>query len=93
MHDASEAYLGDLPKPIKDMLPGYKRLEKKVMECISLKFGFKYPFCSEIHQKDKMALEYEWKHYMLGDGPFFGWNYEQAYKSFLVMYHTYKNSK
>lgn len=39
LHDATEAYLVDLPKPVKDMLPSYKSLETLVHEQVAKKFG------------------------------------------------------
>lgn len=59
LHDASEAYLCDMPKPIKDQLPGYLELEDKIMEVIAKKFNFEYPLNEDIHNADKLALEYE----------------------------------
>jgi 5'-deoxynucleotidase YfbR-like HD superfamily hydrolase len=34
LHDATEAYLGDIPKPIKEILPDYKRLESRLQKHI-----------------------------------------------------------
>lgn len=39
LHDASEAYIGDMPTPIKECLPDYQALEKKIMAVINEKFG------------------------------------------------------
>lgn len=39
LHDASEAYLGDIPSPIKRGLPDYLRLEEKIQRAIHLRFG------------------------------------------------------
>ncbi|MBQ8589486.1 MAG: hypothetical protein IJ486_03430 [Firmicutes bacterium] len=39
LHDASEAYMVDLPSPIKDNLfPEYRNYEGKVLECVYRKF-------------------------------------------------------
>lgn len=38
LHDGSEAYLGDVPSPIKRMLPDYIELEKTVQSAIINKF-------------------------------------------------------
>jgi 5'-deoxynucleotidase YfbR-like HD superfamily hydrolase len=40
LHDASEAYLGDIISPLKKLLPDYRALEEKVMAGIEKKFGF-----------------------------------------------------
>jgi len=38
LHDASEAYIGDMPTPIKNCLPGYLSLEKLIMSKVCEKF-------------------------------------------------------
>ena len=38
-HDASEAYLVDVPRPLKPFLPGYKDAEKAVMAAVAERFG------------------------------------------------------
>lgn len=39
MHDASEAYIVDVPRPIKPYLKGYMEMEDKIQKVISEKFG------------------------------------------------------
>lgn len=39
MHDAAEAYTGDMPKPLKNMLPEFREVEAKVEKAIRIKFG------------------------------------------------------
>lgn len=39
MHDAQEAYVTDLNKPAKTLLPEYQALEKKVWKVVSGKYG------------------------------------------------------
>lgn len=39
MHDASEAYLGDVSSPLKRMLPGYVEIERRIEREIELYFG------------------------------------------------------
>jgi len=65
LHDASEAYLGDMPSPFKRMLPDYKFQENRVMEAISKKFGFQYPFHPEIKEIDKGLLQIEFDTFVL----------------------------
>lgn len=39
LHDATEAYMGDLPKPLKNMLPDFRAVEQRVESVIRSKFG------------------------------------------------------
>lgn len=39
MHDASEAYLKDVPSPLKDLLPEYRAIERRVMGAVVARFG------------------------------------------------------
>lgn len=38
LHDASEAYLVDVPRPLKPFLPGYREAEDAVMRAVALRF-------------------------------------------------------
>lgn len=39
LHDASEAYLVDLPRPIKRSLPDYRAAEQRIMAAICARYG------------------------------------------------------
>ena len=39
LHDASEAYIADIIRPVKAHLPEYYKIESKIMTCIFDKFG------------------------------------------------------
>ncbi|MDE3022314.1 MAG: hypothetical protein KGI54_10675 [Pseudomonadota bacterium] len=39
LHDAAEAYLSDIPSPVKDCLPEYKTIERNLQTVINKKFG------------------------------------------------------
>jgi len=43
MHDAAEAYLGDMPGPLKKCLPRFHSIEIRLIHAIGAKFGFSYP--------------------------------------------------
>lgn len=60
LHDASEAYLLDIPKPFKIMMPEYVALENKLMNVIAEKYEFDYPLHPEVKFADKGQLEWEW---------------------------------
>lgn len=39
LHDAAEAYLGDMVKPLKNLFPEFSAIEARVMEIIGHRFG------------------------------------------------------
>ena len=43
LHDATEAYMVDMPTPIKNRLPKYMEKEDALMEVIYKKFNLEYP--------------------------------------------------
>lgn len=53
LHDASEAYLGDMSSPLKKLLPEYKAIEDRVQRSIATYFQLPFPFGEEIHAADK----------------------------------------
>lgn len=59
LHDASEAYLVDLPRPLKDRLPDYKVHEKRVMDCVVEHFGLSTPEPEAVRIADKVILRDE----------------------------------
>lgn len=65
LHDATEAYLGDMPSPIKYRLPDYKALEDNLHQVICNKFGLEYPYNESIKIIDREALELEFSNYFL----------------------------
>jgi len=69
LHDASEAYLIDVPRPVKLGLSNYKEIEDGLMRVIAEKFGFAYPFHADIKAVDEQMLQAEWHHLMLGNEP------------------------
>lgn len=65
LHDASEAYLIDIPRPIKQNLLQYKEIEDKLMKVIAKKFRFQYPLPDEVKAIDDYMLQVEWHELML----------------------------
>ncbi len=58
LHDAAEAYLSDIPSPIKRHLPDYNAMEKKVQDVINEKFGVDtYDELIKIADKDATSNE------------------------------------
>lgn len=69
LHDASEAYLLDIPRPIKQQLSNYKDIEDKLMRIIGDKFGFEYPLHPDVKRIDEEMLQTEWNCLMLDKAP------------------------
>lgn len=59
LHDASEAYLGDVARPLKVMLPSYVNLEKHVQKTIAAAFHLPWPMPEAIKEADNRALMHE----------------------------------
>jgi len=52
LHDASEAYLADISKPLKELLPDYRAIEDRLQAIICEKFSVEYPFSQEVKELD-----------------------------------------
>lgn len=63
MHDASEAYIGDVVKPLKEALPEYQKIEDRLSKVIYDKYNIDFEGNKDIvHRYDVGALVYEKKH-------------------------------
>ncbi len=67
MHDAAEAYLGDMNTALKALCPDYQKLEKAVESLCMAKFGINYPFNREIKNADMRLLTTELRDFMPGE--------------------------
>ncbi|MGH3987846.1 MAG: hypothetical protein ACRDTZ_11060 [Pseudonocardiaceae bacterium] len=52
LHDAAEAYLVDVPRPIKRQIPEYKRIEAGLERCIAECFELTHPMPAEVKEAD-----------------------------------------
>lgn len=96
LHDASEAYLLDVPSPLKALLPEYQKLEARFMELIAKKFGFGWPLAEEVKGADRAMLEQEWHHVMLkGPRPegTFVMSSKYACMGFMNAFREYQNTE
>jgi hypothetical protein len=60
LHDAAEAYLGDMVKPLKNLFPEFSLIEARVMEIIGHRFGLDLTHLDPaIKQADLIALATE----------------------------------
>ncbi len=59
LHDAAEAYLGDMVKPLKVLLPEFSALEESVTDIIASTFGIDFSDYDPIKRADLIALATE----------------------------------
>lgn len=56
LHDATEAYLVDVPRPIKRHLPDYCAIEDRLMAAICERFGLSLTEPAEVREADNRIL-------------------------------------
>lgn len=62
MHDAPEAYIGDMTRPNKLELPDYRRLEDRVWRAIATRFGLPFDLDPRVKEADDAVLMAERNH-------------------------------
>lgn len=67
LHDATEAYMLDLPKPIKDEIPRYSQIEDWVKCAIADKFIIHLDDFSAVKPFDEAAFEWEWERLVIAN--------------------------
>jgi hypothetical protein len=87
LHDAAEAYVGDMMRPLKrlpQMEAVFKPIEESVMKIIHQKFGGIYPHPEVIHHADRATYLWEADH--IRSGSQVGFSPELAYELFMGTY-------
>lgn len=56
LHDATEAYLVDVPRPLKLHLPDYRRIEANVWTAIAWRFNVDLDLPADVHEADTRIL-------------------------------------
>ncbi len=98
LHDATEAYMMDLPAPVKKRCPAYTEGEEILGRCIAGKFGFTWPLPPEVKEADREALLREYHRLFPSAGIevdiLRGWRTEhQVYSDFMFAYKEYSRQK
>jgi len=102
LHDASEAYLVDVPRPARASLAGYAEMEAQLMDCVEDRFGlgdrsklgrYKMPAC--VVTADERMLATEARDLMPQDGPgrVKGWSLSHAPYSHLFVRRPWSHAK
>lgn len=66
LHDASEAYLSDITRPVKANLPEYRKIEKRLQDAIYAKYipgGLTEQEEQIVKRVDDACLYYEFEHF------------------------------
>lgn len=80
MHDAAEAYVGDVASPLKALLPQYSAIEDRVLRLVRDRFHLGE--CPDaVHAIDREALAWEFAHVF--DRPKAHWSPVRAEEMFL----------
>lgn len=77
MHDAPEAYIVDVPRPLKKSLPGYAEIEQGVWLAVAEKFGLPEDIPACVKDADNRVLLAE-KDQLLKPGEDWGFNVPPA---------------
>ena len=100
LHDAAEAYLKDIPSPLKMLLPDYKRIESRVDAVIRAKYKLPEKMTAPVRLADRIMLATERRDLMPPDGSRWAllegiepleericpWTPEPARRAFLLMW-------
>lgn len=67
LHDATEAYCKDIPRPLKHLLPDYREIEERVDGVIRAAFGLPASMSPAVKQADVVMLATERRDLMPAD--------------------------
>lgn len=107
MHDATEAYVNDLSRPLKNLLPEYKVVEERFALAIAEKFGVTHPLPKQVKDADNVSLLWERRDLMkappeawveehlvtlVPEQPLYPWTPAEARAEFMHRFHELSTS-
>ena len=90
MHDASEAYTGDMIKPLKVHLPEFQKIENRLQTVINEKYGINWDLMDIVKPYDREAQETCYQAFYKGGFVSF-LDPEEAKNLFLERFNQYNN--
>lgn len=89
LHDAPEAYLPDIPRPLYNMFPFLACLEDSLHFVTAEKFGLNMPYHEKVRESDDY-IQMEEKYFLIERDQFNPMTPEQAEAEFLKKFHEYR---
>lgn len=68
LHDATEAYLGDMIRPLKRLIPAFSEIEQGFWKAISERFNLPYVHSEAVHDIDNIMVTWEKRDLMPNSG-------------------------
>lgn len=59
LHDAPEAYIGDMVRPLKKHMPEYRAIDERIMDVICVRFGLPLGMPESVKEADTRIIENE----------------------------------
>lgn len=59
LHDATEAYISDIPSPVKQAVPAIREFENTIYDVIAVKFGLEKELPNDVELMDKEMIPIE----------------------------------
>lgn len=70
LHDAHEAYLGDIVSPLKSLLPDYQKIENRINSELRTWASLPKKLSAEVKRADRIMLQVEAEYYLGKGFPF-----------------------
>lgn len=91
LHDAAEAYIGDMIKPLKVHLPVFCEVEDQIMKAICARFSLNFETMPIIKPFDIEVQEMEYRQFYKGESHFIYMNSEEALYAFKSEFNRIKS--